>query len=577
MIDVSASEERWLQGRAVVPGIAFGSLYVLPEFSKSSLEKSEPVPVSIEHEISRFSVALAESQTELQMLRNRLNGEGFCQEADLVDTHLLLTSDPELVLAVKDHIRERRVRADSAVKGVMEQLRARFHTIEHSFFRQRFEDIEGVCFRLLGLLSADETPAVSIPPQAVLFAKTVTAPVVVEVSNNGLGAIVTTNGGAMSHTAIVAKARGIPYVTNIQSSSFHEHRSGNSVIVDGLAGLVIVCPTKETIRKYKILKKSHETSFQRTIGCIGGRTKDGVHVRLFGNVSGSKDTGQLDQFGLEGVGLYRTEYQLLDRRRFPTEDEQAETYSEMVSAAQGKPVVIRVFDFGSDKAWDEVSGTLPEINRGGRTVGLLLNHKKIFLSQLRAIIRASAHGPVSILFPMISSLEEIDRCLELFHEACAMASLPPPRVGAMIELPSLALRTRELAAKVDFLSVGTNDLTQYVLAVDRSNTASFDPLLSFHPGLLRILHYIAVESIAAHRPLCLCGEMATDPLLIPFLIGIGIKELSIAPRMAPMVRHVIQAFTVEETRSIAATVLSASSVHEIYSFLQTQYCSTHGS
>jgi phosphotransferase system enzyme I (PtsI) len=567
----SASEETWIQGRAVVPGIAFGSLYVLPERPVPRPE-AQTVPVSVENEIRRFSIAVSSSQAELRSLYERLKREGLCQEADLVDMHLHMASDPELCDRVTARIRQKRVRADRAIAEVMEQFRLQFQTITEATCRQRYEDIEGICLRLLSFLSLDESQEVSIPSHAVLFARTVTAPVVAEVSVSGLGAIVTTRGGAMSHTAIVAKARGIPYVTNIQEVNLQQSRSGDSVIVDGLAGLVVLRPTPETVRRYTVLKEAHEAIFQTALSATGGVTKDGTKVTLMANVSGAKDAGQLTAFGLDGVGLYRTEYQVLERRRFPTEQEQVETYSEMVKAASGKPVVIRVFDFGSDKAWDEVANTLPGVDKGRRTIELLLESPLVFLAHLRAMIRASAHGPTSILFPMITSIEELDRGLRLYRQAQQMVNLPAPRVGAMIELPALAFRTRQVAEKVDFLSVGTNDLIQYALAVDRSNGAFFDPYLSYHPGLLRLLHFIAQEGSAVNIPLCVCGEMASDPLLIPFLIGLGFREFSFAPPLAPTIKHVLRSISCDEARAIAERVLSFGSAKEIYGFLQAQYC-----
>ena len=571
MIVRSVSGETWLQGRAVVPGIAFGALYVLPK-RPARRPDGRAVPLSVEKEVRRFSIAVSASQAELRSLYDRLKGAGFCQEADLVDMHLQMATDPGLYDQVTRRIRQENVRADSAVAAVMDQFRLQFQTITEASFRQRYEDIEDVCLRLLSFLSPDVAREVLIPPHAILFAKTVTAPIVAEVSVNGVGAILTTSGGAMSHTAIVAKARGIPYVTDIQEGSLKASLSGDSVIVDGLAGLVVLCPTAETVRRYKSLKASHETAFQTSADPLGGMTKDGTKITLMANVSGAKDARQLTSFGLEGVGLYRTEYQVLERRRLPTEEEQVETYSEMVRAASGKPVVIRVFDFSADKAWDEVVDALPGIRKGHRTIELLLEHPSVFMAHLCAIVQASAHGPTSVLFPMITSVGELDCCLELFRQACETVHLPTPRVGAMIELPSLAFHTRELAARVDFLSVGTNDLIQYALAIDRSSGASCDPALSYHPGLIRLLSFIARESADVGIPLCLCGEMASDPLLIPLLVGLGIRELSLAPRLAPTIRHVLRSFSCDEARTIAESVLSLDSAKDIHALLQAHYC-----
>ena len=378
----------------------------------------------------------------------------------------------------------------------------------------------------------------------------------------------------MSHTAIVAKARGIPYVTNIHGGSLCESRSGDFVIVDGRAGLVVLHPTPETIRRYRVLKEAHEAAFQEALDSVGGVTKDGTRIALMASVSGSQELAQLAGCGLDGIGLYRTEYQVLERRRFPTEHEQAEAYSNVVKAANGKPVVIRTFDFNADKAWDEVANTLPGIHKGRSTIELLLERPQVFEAHLRSIIRASALGPVSILFPMIASVEELDRCLEVYHRVHQAVGLPASRVGAMIELPSLAFRTRDVASRVDFLSVGTNDLTQYALAVDRGSGS--DPALSYHPGLLRLLHFIVRESTEVHIPLCLCGEMASDPLLIPLLIGLGIRELSFAPPLARTIKHVLRSISCDEAQAMADRVLSLDSAKEIHAFLQERYCAACG-
>jgi phosphoenolpyruvate-protein phosphotransferase (PTS system enzyme I) len=581
LIEDSCTEEIWLQGRAVVPGVAIGSLFFLPELSLPFREDPSESPICVTQEIRRFTQAVAESQAELRFLFEKLKKEGFCQEADIVDMHLQMTVDPSLCEEVEHTIFRKEQRAENGVAEVMEKLRLRFEKIPDATIRQRFEDVESVCLRILSFLTSPSKEALRIPSLAILFAKTVTPTVVAEMSVNGIGAIVTTHGGAMSHTAIVAKARGIPYVTDIQCGNFRDSFSGASVVVDGLAGLVIVCPTNETMRRYKALKESHDAYFRGNVEkpVKGGLSKDGCRISLMANVSGVNDVRQLSAFGLDGVGLYRTEYQVLERRRFPTEREQTDAYSEMVKAADNKPVVIRVFDFGSDKGWEEVSSAFPTLAQGQRTIDLLLQNPDLFLAHLRAIIRSSVYGRLSIMFPMITSIEELERCLDMVGVARGMVQKEHPikriRVGAMVEIPSLAFRTESLGGKIDFISIGTNDLIQYSLAVDRSNGASFDARLSYHPGLLRLLGFIVQESGKVKIPVCLCGEMASDPLLIPFLVGLGIKELSIAPRLSPMVKHVLQSFSIQEMEHIANSVLSFTSAQEAYAFLRAQYCTLH--
>ncbi len=580
MIEAAHAKETWIQGRAVVPGVAIGSLFLLPERSLVFREYDSDSRVCAEHEIRRFSLAVAESQAELRSLFEKLKNDGFCQEADIVDMHLQMTVDPALREEVEQAIIQNEQRAERVVEEVMKKLRLRFEKIPDAGIRQRFEDVEGVCLRILSFLDSPPIENLRIPSNAVLFAKSVTAPIVAQMSTNGIGAIVTTHGGAMSHTAIVAKARGIPYVTDIQGESFKDAFSGTSVVIDGLAGLVVVHPTEDTLHRYLALKEAHETYFCTSVERPSGSfTKDGCRISVMANVAGINDVRQLSSFGLDGVGLYRTEYQVLERRRFPTEQEQTDVYCALVRAAEHKPVVIRVFDFGSDKGWEEVGAAFPSLKQGRRTIDFLLDSPQIFLSHLRAILRSSVHGSVSVLFPMISSIDEVSRCLQMLRQAEEMVKgegqIQPVRIGAMVELPALAFHTSSLRGMVDFLSIGTNDLIQYALAVDRSNSASFDPKLSYHPGLLRLLRFIVQESCDAKLPVCLCGEMASDPLLIPFLIGLGIKELSVAPRLSSMVKHVLQSFSMDDAQRIAQTVLSFSSAQDSYSYLRSQYCAIH--
>ena len=247
----------------------------------------------------------------------------------------------------------------------------------------------------------------------------------------------------------------------------------------------------------------------------------------------------------------------------------------MVHASSGRPLVIRVFDFGSDKGWEQVLKKIPEKIRRKRALSLLLECPDLLRTQLRALLRASRHGPLSILFPMVTTLEELNRALDLlqevYEELAKSEKLLFPQIGAMLEIPSILFHTQEIAKRVDFLSLGTNDLIQYALAVDRSNSATFDYRIAFHPGLMHLIKYVVEESADAKISLCICGEMASDPLLVPFLIGIGVKELSMAPRLAPMIRKVLESFTRKEMQDIAEKVLLAHSAQEVYIILRSFY------
>jgi len=570
---VELQEEVWLQGRPIVPGIAFGPPFLLNRVY-SQQKRSIQTPLVVEEEIQRFFHAVTESQKELRTLADKLRSKGFCQEADLVNLHLHMAGDPALCSEIEAMIRQSGQRAERVVEEMVEQLRKRFEELPDPAFRERFEDVEGVCHRILSVLETDIKGGVnvSIPSQSILFARTLTASVAAELSVHGVNAIVTMHGGSMSHTAIVARARGIPYVTDIELSDSLDPE--DAVIVDGATGVVILRPTEETISRYENLKTAHEIQMQQSSlsARLESTTKDGAKISLFANVSRVHEIYQISPYGLSGVGLYRTEYLVLEKKRFPSEQEQTEAYAEMVKAAEGKPVVIRVFDFGSDKGWDEVMGVIPAIHCGCRAISLLLEHPPIFRAHLRSIIRAAKYGKISVLFPMISSIGELNRCLVLLREAWESLSdectLSFPRVGAMIELPVLAFSIASLQGKVDFISVGTNDLIQYALAIDRSNTMSCDHRVSCHPGFLQLLRLIVQDSQKVDLSLCLCGELASDPLFIPLLIGLGIRQLSITPRLAPMVKHVLRSFTTEQAEQLCHSVFQKSSAQEIYQALQ---------
>lgn len=576
MTEVQQTDEVWLQGRAIVPGIALGIPFLLP-YTTEIESVTESGCLSVEDEILRFYQAVSQSQKELAELADKLRSKQFRQEADLVDAHLQMAGDPLLCREIETTIRQTGKRAEIVVEEIVNRLRKRFDEMPDPSFRERFEDVEGVCHRILSVLdtASKRNSEIPIPTQAVLFAKMVTASVAAEVSVHGVEAIVTTHGGSMSHTAIVARARGIPYVTDIEIGKVGSIKHGEAVIVDGSSGVVILRPREETIRRYTGMKNASDEQVMksRSSVCQETTTKDGVAISLFANVSRVHEVCQLAHFGLDGVGLYRTEYLVLERKRFPSEQEQTDAYTDMVKSAEGRPVVIRVFDFGSDKGWDEVIGVIPTINQGRRAISLLLEHPPLFLAQLRSIIRASVHGKISVLFPMISSIDELDRCLLLLREAwltvCGEAHPPFPRAGAMIELPALAFRAASLVGKVDFVSVGTNDLMQYALAVDRSNSAPSDHRLPCHPGLVHLLNIVVQEFQNVDIPLCLCGEMASDPLFVPLLVGLGIRQLSITPRLAPDVKRIVHSFTIHDSEELAKSVLAATSVQEIHSHLQS--------
>lgn len=573
------TEEIWIQGSAVSSGIAIGLPLFLQEKISHQDNPEKASVQTVESEIQKFRQVVSQNQAELRELTEKLIASNHIQEADLVEGSLLLATDPIFLDLIEVKIRAEEKTALQAIQEVRAHLKVWFDGLAEPYLRQRFEDIQGICDRFIALLISAKPGEVplKISVDSILCACVVTAPLAAQVSVNGIGAMVTKCGGSMSHTAIIAKSRGIPYVSDIDIAHVEKVSPNHPVIVDGGAGVVILQPTEETVRRYINLKKMQGDGncAECELTPAMGMTKDRYPIKLLANVAKENDIYQVSQYFLDGVGLYRTEYQVLEKRRIPSEKEQVEAYSGMARASRGRPFVIRVFDFGSDKGWEEVLEKIPARAQKKRALSLLLECEDLLRSQLRAILLASRLGPLSILFPMVSSLIELNSCLdilqEVYQEVSAEGSLPFPRVGAMLEMPSILFHMKEVAQRVDFLSLGTNDLIQYAFAVDRSNTAVFDYRISFHPGLMHLVRYVAAEAKRMNMPLCICGEMASDPLLVPFLVGVGVTEFSIAPRSAPVVRKVLHAFTKSEMEKMAEKVLQARSAQEVYIILRSYY------
>ncbi len=581
MIAPAITSETWLQGRSIVAGVAIGSIHFLCSDPSVSCQDGAGEKICPEVELQRFFIAVDRSQEELLALSQKLKDDGFCHEADIVDMHSILIRDVIFNREVIDLIQYSLKRADVAIFDFLQKYRTRFCHIPDVMMRQRFEDVESVCHRVLSYLVDQEGSTSHFNERSVIFAETAAATLICQSGIKQIKALVTKNGGAMSHTAIVAKAQGIPYVTGIAIESMNRALHGREVIVDGLAGLVIVDPADQTRRRYQSLKEDHDEFIKGDTvkPRLRARTKDGKRIFLYGNVASAQESHQLLNHGMDGIGLYRSEYLVLENRHFPNEEEQSDAFSQIVRASAGKSVVLRVFDFGDDKRWNEVLNAIPNFEEGRRTIALLLENPDLFLSHLKAMIRSSFIGTISILFPMVASIEEVLACLNLFNQACDMLKVLPqkrPRVGVMIEVPSMAFKIPLLKGKVQFLSLGTNDLLSHTLAVDRSDGSSLDIALQYHTGFLSLVSFIAAQSKEAGLPLCICGEMASDPLMIPFLIGLGIHQLSISPRLAPMVKHVLRSYSVDETEHIAQTVLALSSPVEADAYLKERYRSVYG-
>jgi phosphotransferase system enzyme I (PtsI) len=421
-----------------------------------------------------------------------------------------------------------------------------------------------------------------VAPNSIVLTHELVPSETVEATPALVEAFVTAAGGMTSHAAIIARAKGIPYVANIDIKIFKRIRI-EKLIVDGAQGIVITNPSRSTLKKYQTLQKGYRNSyklFEKT-SHLKSETTDGIEVRIFANLENPREADLVFKEGAAGVGLFRSEYLFLSKRQFPTEEEQFETYKSMIEALHGRPLVVRVFDIGGDKKVEFFPEEKDahyfaqigfELNPalGCRAIRFLLRFPEILISQLRAIVRASAWGPIEILVPMISDVGELIHVRNLVRQirkelSESKAEIP---IGCMIEVPSSAIMSDVLAQEADFFSIGTNDLVQYVLAADRHNPNTSSLYFSTHPSILRLIRTVVKAANAAEKPVILCGECAADPMMIPLLIGLGIRQFSVATRHIPLVKHTVLKWGTSDASQLAEEAMRRTNVQELSAYLQ---------
>jgi phosphoenolpyruvate-protein phosphotransferase (PTS system enzyme I) len=576
---ISQSTEIVLVGATICRGIAIGRPFflnlaeeVVPEYSIAS--------DSIESEIDRYRHAVHLGCEDIKCLQINLQAECVFEGAAILEAHLEIMQDPMLTTNVEGQIRNIGKNADHIFHSEITKFQKKFDSMTDPFFRERFKDIQDISKRILGHLRDGSRMAFSdIPQDSIVFASDLTTFDTIVAKHGHAMAFVTKFGGATSHAAIIAKAKGIPYVSNVNFD--HAIINKNAwVIVDGRTGEIIINPSAETLSKYEKLRDqlhSHLENLTRK-GKLEAETYDGYGIRLSANIERIDELEMLHLYGGCGVGLLRTESPFLAKETFPTEEEQYLIYSHFVSRMNGLPIAIRTFDLGGDKFLrHQQKGQENNPFLGCRAIRFSLREKEVFKEQLRAILRASALGDVSIMFPMISSLAELLEAKAILHEAreellakgVAVAHRIP--VGCMIEVPSAAITADLLAKECDFLSIGTNDLVQYALAVDRGNHTLADLYRPTNPGILRLIRLIVSEANHHGIPVAVCGEVAADPRFTPLLLGLGVHELSVASRYLPIIKNAIRNLSIIEASKLADQALSLSSAAEIEALLNQEY------
>ncbi|MEM1282799.1 MAG: phosphoenolpyruvate--protein phosphotransferase [Chlamydiota bacterium] len=574
------TEEIIITGIPISRGVAVGKAFF---FTLSDDDAPEFVVShdDIDHEISRFQRAVESSREDILRLQKKLKEERIDEGAEILDAHLQIMQDPLLTVAVETEIRHTRKNAEFVFESLIKKYQKRFQSIKDSFFRERFKDIQDISRRVSGYLRQSVRVSLAdIPPGSVVIAEDLTASDAAEARGNDVAAFITRSGGATSHAAIVAKAKGIPFVSNanIDPSTFANEDS--LLFIDGRTGEIVINPSEETLEKYKTIQDKVDQHFQKMqkARALPAETYDGYHIRLSANLEMVNDLDLIRSYGSHGIGLFRSEYIFLSGEEFPPEDVQYEIYKRIVQKINGMPIVIRTFDVGGDKQLKNQQ--IPDKGNpflGCRTLRFLLSERGVFKSQLRAILRAAVDGEVSILFPMVSALSELIQAKELLSEAQeeleaeGLDYVKKIRLGCMIEVPSAAVISDLLARECDFLSIGTNDLVQYSLAVDRGNQALQKYYSPTHPSVIRLIKMVVAEANHHGIPVCVCGEVASDPRFTPLLLGLGVHELSLASRFIPTIKNAVRNTSIVAASQLAEKVLTLSSAEEIMELLTDEY------
>lgn len=562
--------ERRLSGQPVSPGIAMGVLRVEARGCEAPVTRMI-LPTEMEAEWQRFELALSRTESELQSLKARVEKLSGATEAAIFDAHLLFLRDRTIMSKLRKEFPSRMQNIDAVYYAVVQNFMEVMRRVDDPYLRSRVVDIADVLQRVLKNMSpAEEKPGTRTLCEhcpCVLAAYDLTPSDTADLDPNKVLGFVTETGSAVSHTAILARSLGLPAVVAVPRLVM-DSRAGQQVILDGYNGELILNPTPETRDYYRALQQEKDKAYQALVDMrdLPSETRDGRHIRLAANVEFAHEYDAIRRSGAEGVGLFRTEFFLLGGDSIPDEEMQYEHYRALVESCAPHEVIFRTLDSGGDKLPFEVLDE-KEDNPflGWRGIRVSLSRPEIFKEQLRAILRVSAHGKVGVMFPMVSGLTEVREVHELLEECRAelrarnLAFDENMRVGIMIEVPSAAMMSDVLARYVDFFSIGTNDLTQYTIAVDRVNYRVASMFRSTHPGVIRLMR----QTINAGIPTAVCGEMGADIKLLPLLVGLGATELSVGTHLLPLVRYAIRHLNYEECRAMAEEALQAEDSYTI--------------
>ena len=566
-----------INGTGVSPGIAIGKAFVIKKAEavvSEILLKDEGEVIAA---VAGFNSAIDLAVAEIETIIANAKLSALEDELAILEAQIELIGDPQIAEDVIEKIQSERKTANDALIEVIENVVQVFESMEDEYMRARSADIKDIGARILKHLNKQYSDTANFNPGTIIIADDISPSDTISMDIKHVIGFATGAGSKTSHAAIIAKAKGIPAVVGCGDALMFV-QNDDLIILDGLTGVICINPDEEIIEAYRLKRETqHQQSEKlKALKNVPAVTSDGKKIMLSANISGADDMEDVHNNGGDGIGLFRTELLFMNRASFPTEEEQFEFYKQVALQAKGKPVIVRTIDIGGDKQLSYFN--IPaELNPflGYRAIRICLDRPDLFITQLKAILRASIFGDLRIMFPMISNVQEVRAAKKILEEAkkeLMSANVPfnaDIKVGIMIEIPSAAVTADILAKEVDFFSIGTNDLCQYTLAVDRMNEKIahlYDP---FNPGVLRLISNVIEQGRKHHIHVGMCGEMAGDPLATLLLLGMGLEEFSMSAASILAIKKIIINHSEAEAKQIYQKVMAMESSDEITAYLKT--------
>ena len=554
-----------MKGVSISPGVARGTAWVITLDPPQASRMRHPEDAEVTGEIARFHAARSEARAALHALEESVRARIGTEEAAIFGAQALMIDDPAFVHQVTQSVSVERINAEAAVGEVIDRYARTMGEIRDPYFRERASDVVDVGRRVMAVLTEHQAETLSISEDTILVTNDLLPSAIARLESRRIRGLITEHGSRMSHSAILARALATPTVSGVEGAT-RKIATGDPIIVDGSAGLVFVAPEPSVVREYDRVEAdltAHMEALKELID-LPARTIDGLEIKLYANIGKTADVEAALLFNADGIGLYRTEFAFLIRPGFPSEEEQFQIAFNVAARLAPRPVTFRLLDLGTEKT--PAYFPLPPARNPAlalRGLRLLLEYSNVLSTQLRALLRVNAVHPVRLLLPMVGGLDEVGDFMSFLATtkrqlaAENVPSGPSVPIGAMIEIPSAAVLARSLADSLDFLSLGTNDLVQYMLAADRDDETMARYYQPLHPGVLAVIKAVADAARAAGKELTICGDMAGDPAFVELLLGLGLRSFSVAPGELLEVKNVVRHANAKRAAQLAMTTLSS--------------------